>query len=183
MIEIDQNLYVGSERDYESTVRHQDGWRVVHACKEPYHRLALGYRTRAASKTHPEYLIARRGPRLILNLIDAPDPAYIPKMVVDAALDFARLGLQDGQRVLIHCNQGESRAPSIGLLYLIAYTDAIPAETPEEAGRTFSQIYPAYNPAAGMWGFVRMHFPFYRASGKATTKPQSEVVEVRHPCP
>lgn len=165
MIEIFQNLYVGSEHDYESTVRYQDGWRIVHACKEPYHRAALGYTGRAVHKMHPEYLIARRGHRLILNLVDAADPAYIPKEIIDAALDFTRLGLQDGQRVLIHCNQGESRAPSIGFLYLIAHTGAIAAESPEEAGKEFCRIYPAYNPAPGMRGFVRMHFVSYRTQG------------------
>jgi hypothetical protein len=79
MKEIHPHLFVGSEQDYESVVSKQAGWRVVHACKEPYHRRALGYSGRAAPKTHPEYLIARRGDRLILNLVDAPDPAYIPK--------------------------------------------------------------------------------------------------------
>ena len=162
MIEIHHNLFIGSEHDYEHTVRHQDGWRVVHACKEPYHRLALGYSGRAAAKTHPEYLIARRGHRLILNLIDVADPAYVRKEIIDAALEFAREGLSGGHRILIHCNHGESRAPTIGLLYLIADTDTIPAVSPEDAIGQFSRIYPPYNPAPGMRGFLRMYFSSYR---------------------
>jgi hypothetical protein len=96
MLEVYPNLHVGCETDYERIVRYQDGWWVVHACKEPYHRRALGYSGRAAPKTHPEYLVARRDNRLILNLIDADDPAYIPKEIIDAAIDFIVDGLRNG---------------------------------------------------------------------------------------
>lgn len=65
MIEVCPNLCVGSEHD-EQRIRGQAGWFFIHACKEPYHRQALGYTGRAAAKTHPEYLIARRNGRLIL---------------------------------------------------------------------------------------------------------------------
>ena len=64
MIEVDKNLFVGAEID-EHRIRGQSDWYVIHACKEPFHRQALGYSGRAASKDHPEYLIARREGRLI----------------------------------------------------------------------------------------------------------------------
>ena len=70
MIEVHRNLFVGGEAD-EQQVRGHHGWFFIHACKEPYHRQALGYAGRAASKDHPEYLIARRDGRLILNLVFA----------------------------------------------------------------------------------------------------------------
>lgn len=60
MIEIHTNLYVGNETDYEHKVKNQEGWDVIHACKEPYHREALGYSGRGAPKAHPEYLMAKR---------------------------------------------------------------------------------------------------------------------------
>ncbi|MDO9036420.1 MAG: phosphatase, partial [Methanoregula sp.] len=110
MIEIYPNLFIGNENDYETKVRQESGWCVVHACKEPYHREALGYSGRAAPKNHPEYLIARRGNRLILNLVDAPDPAYIPKEIIDAALAFISANLNAGSHVLVHCNEGCSRS-------------------------------------------------------------------------
>ena len=50
MIEIHQNLFVGDASDYEQIVRWEDGWRVVHACREPYHRKALGYTGRPRRK-------------------------------------------------------------------------------------------------------------------------------------
>ena len=163
MIEIFPGLHVGNQDDYERVVKHQDGWRIVHACKEPYHRRELGYKTGGAPKSHPEYLIARRGHRLILNLIDPPDPAYIPKEVVDAALGFIGEGLRSGHKVLVHCNLGESRSPAIGLLYLAAFTGAIPSASLEEAESAFLKIYPGYRPGAGIRGFLAQHWGEYCA--------------------
>jgi hypothetical protein len=164
MIEIYSNLYIGNQQDYESAVKGQDGWSVVHACKEPYHRQALGYSGRAAPKTHPEYLIARRDNRLILNLVDAPDPAYIPKEIIDAALAFIAAELDKGQRVLVHCNQGESRSPAIGLLYLATHTEQLPRATLVDAESVYRSIYPLYNPAGGMRGFLLAHWEEYTCS-------------------
>lgn len=161
MIEIFPNLFVGAEDDYDLNVRHQSGWRIVHACKEPYHRQALGYSGRAAAKTHPEYLIARREHRLILNLVDVPDPTFIRKEIIDAALTFVDESLAAGLNTLVHCNKGESRAPSIGLLYLISRTDKLPVVSLIEAENAFRGMYPAYNPAAGMRGFMEIHFDKY----------------------
>lgn len=160
MIEIYPNLFIGTAEDYEFQVKGQPDWMVVHACKEPCHRNALGYTSRGAPKGDPEYLIARRGNRLILNLVDAPDPNYIPKDIIDAALGFVREGLSGSRKVLVHCNLGESRSPGIGLLYLGAYTDLLPKEF-AAAEERFRQIYPAYRPSAGMRGFLVKNWDSY----------------------
>ena len=52
MKEIYPNLHIGSQDDYENIVKQQDGWFIIHACKEPYHRQALGYSGQGAPKTH-----------------------------------------------------------------------------------------------------------------------------------
>lgn len=161
MIEIYPNLHIGNQDDYEYKVRQHDNWRVVHACKEPYHRQALGYRGRGAPKQHPEYLIAQRGPRLILNLVDADNPAYIPKEIIDAALTFVHEGLQASQPVLVHCNQGSSRSPGIGLLYLATQTDRLPTNSYQEAESAFRTLYPSYNPAGGIRGFLMQNWGTY----------------------
>lgn len=167
MVEIWPGLHVGNELDYENTVRHQTGWSVVHACKEPYHRGALGYRTPLVSEAHPEALVARRGARLMLNLVDMPDPAYIPKQAIDAALAFIHEALGAGQRVLLHCNQGSSRSPTIAFLYLVAHTGRFATQTFEEAALEFRVLYPGYAPALGMYEFARQHFEAYRARRSA----------------
>ena len=54
MKEIIHNLYIGSQDDYEQVVKYEVGWRIIHACKEPYHRNALGYKGQGAPKESPE---------------------------------------------------------------------------------------------------------------------------------
>ncbi|MCB0035771.1 MAG: dual specificity protein phosphatase family protein [Anaerolineales bacterium] len=161
MIEIYPNLYVGNANDYENDVRYRENWLIVHACKEPYHRQALGYTGRGAPKNHPEYLIAKRGSRLILNLVDAPNPAYMPKEIFDEALSFIHTGISADKQILVHCNQGQSRSPGIGLLYLAMYTDRLPQSSYVEAENAFRNLYPAYNPANGVRGFLIANWDSY----------------------
>jgi hypothetical protein len=160
VIEVFPNLYVGNAADYELAVRGQVGWCVVHAYKEPYHRQALGYSGSGAPKDHPEYLVARRGEHLILNFIDAPDPRYIPRELIDAALEFIHECLAEGSRVLVHCNQGESRAPTLALLYLVKYTIELPGDM-RGAIDEFRRRYPPYNPAGGVRGFTVANWTAY----------------------
>ena len=118
MKEIIPGLYVGNGHDYDE--HHSDHTlKVISAAKEPWHRQALGYTGRAAPKDNPEYLIAFRPRHVILNLVDPNDSKWIPRELIDAAIDEIANGLDDGMDVLVHCNQGESRAPSIALLYLL----------------------------------------------------------------
>ncbi|MDP8207179.1 MAG: dual specificity protein phosphatase family protein [Candidatus Electryonea clarkiae] len=163
MIEVFQNLYIGNQDDYEKQVSKMNGWSIVHACKEPYHRAALGYIGRGAPKGHSEYLIARRGKRLILNLVDAPNPIYIPKEIMDAAVSFIHDELIKGKKVLVHCNLGGSRSPIIGLLYLAALLDSPLGDTFAEAEQDFKRIYPPYAPAGGVHGYAKENFDEYKS--------------------
>lgn len=156
MIEVYPNLFVGNEADAR-TVLHTPGWYVVHACKEPFHRQALGYTGRGAPKDHPEYLVAERDGRLILNLVDAANPAYIPKEVIDAALAAIHQNISQS-KVLVHCNQGMSRSPTIALLYLLKHTKKLIFKNLSDILEEFKVLYPTYNPAGGMTGFIEKYW-------------------------
>lgn len=160
MIEVINNLYVGNQIDYESNVKLQNNWAVVHACKEPYHRQALGYTGRAASKEHPEYLIAFRGDRLILNLVDVENVDWISAKIIDEAITFIDKKISEGKKVLIHCNQGTSRSAGIALLYLATrgiYTEKNFISAEQE----FKKVYPPYNPAKGMRDYMIINWKKY----------------------
>lgn len=159
MIELAQNLFVGSQDD-EAQIRGRTGWFVIHACKEPYHRDALGYSGRGAPKEHPEYLIARRAGRLILNLVDVANINFIAPEIIDAALEAIHQNIGT-QKVLVHCNQGMSRSPTIGLLYLAKFTNAFRGQTHEEAVQKFRGLYPQFNPALGMAEYARQNWLKY----------------------
>ena len=160
MIEVYPHLFVGNQEDYENNFQFQQSWLIVQACKEPYHRLALGYKGLAASKDHPEYLIAKRDNRLILNLVDVADVAYISKNIIYTALDFIQESLETGNKLLIHCNQGYSRAPSIAFLYF-AKIGEYKSLSAEEAELEFKNKYPEYMPAKGMQDFIKINWFLY----------------------
>lgn len=159
MIEVIRNLFVGNDIDAQQAMQQQE-WYIIHACKEPYHRQALGYSGRAAPKTHPEYLIAKRENRLILNLVDVPNPAYISKEIMDTAVDAIATNIQS-KKVLVHCNQGMSRSPTIAFLYLLKYTMVLDSSDLDTALKQFRNLYPLYEPAGGVAGFVEEYWQEY----------------------
>lgn len=150
MIEIYPNLFVGDQADYDLNVSRLAEWAVVHACKEPYHRQALGYKGLGAPKNHPEYLVARRGNGLILNMVDANNPAFFSKEMIEEALDFINVSLSNGMKVLVHCNLGESRSPAIALLFLATRSRTITDHSLEEAESEFLKKYSKYHPNPGL---------------------------------
>jgi hypothetical protein len=120
----------------------------------------LGYTGRGAPKDSPEYLWTERGNRLALNIVDAPQSIFFSKEMIDKALAFIEQKLGEGLKVLVHCNEGFSRSPSLCLLYLIKH-GMILGGTLEDCEAEFMKIYPEYNPGTGMRGFVKEHWEEY----------------------
>ncbi len=167
MIEVYPNLFIGSGEDLihvdDGNKGVKDGWFVVSAAKDPWHREALGYTERGAPKTHPEYLIAARDRRLILNLIDSDNPDYVPEKIVVTALEMVDAALGAKAKVLIHCNQGQSRAPTLALLWLRWGAASVVSHylrkmTYDDAAEAFRGVYPTFNPSKGMEGYARAHW-------------------------
>ncbi len=170
MKQIFKNLYCGNDQDYLNFIKVHipginidqptNGWSVLHACKESYHRSFVGYTGRGCPKDSPEYLWAERGNRLALNIVDAPKPEFFDKGMIDKALNFIEQRLSEGLKVLVHCNQGESRSPSICLHYLIKH-GIIKGETFEDCEAEFMKVYPEYNPGAGIRSFIQLSLNKY----------------------
>lgn len=162
MREIATGLWVGSQRDYEATVK-GSGWGWILAAKEPWHREALGYAPgKAAPKDDSRYLVARQQTGhgddiLILNMIDAHVSSYIPKLMVDEAITFGRQCAYADKMLGIFCNQGLSRSPTLAMLILAPTL----CEEFDIAEDEFRRLYPPYQPAAGVRGFARQHWAEY----------------------
>lgn len=160
-VKIVDRLYCGDAEYWEA---HRDEFDyVIHACKEPYHRQALGYKGRAAPKDNDEYLIAERGNELCLNLIDAPDPKYIRQEIMQAAIEEIQYQLDEKRTVFVHCNEGKSRAPGIVFLYLM-FEGVLWAPTYDLMKEAFKAVYPLFEPGLGMDGFLRWAYSEYMES-------------------
>ena len=120
---------------------------VVHACKTPCHKGAVGYTTTSLSNGHPHYLSYEEPHHLYLNLIDPPIPLFmLPSF--DTFLRFVD-GEIGARPVLIHCNQGESRAPSLALLYMAKRLGTLPNDSYESAASAF-RVQFRYSPSRGI---------------------------------
>lgn len=156
MKKIYEDLYIGSEEDYD--LLDKDEYAFVLAAKEPFHRQLLGYTTKGAPKHHPEYLYALRNNKIILNMVDAPDPKYISDEMIKAALNFIFNELEAGYLVAIICNQGRSRSASIGFMYLMQNKLIDLGSSFEECYNKFKTIYPLYEPSTGVFEYAKKFY-------------------------
>lgn len=160
MMQIYPHLFIGSAEDYEAVLLNNPSeWFIIQAAKEPWHRDAVGYTTKGAPKESPEYLIAHRKDRLILNLVDTNDVKYISPKVINAAIKAIDKNIITGKKVLVHCNRGESRAPSIALLYMV--TKGVYTKDTEEALQEFQTRYHDFHPSLGMLDFILQNWNKY----------------------
>ena len=116
----------------------------------PCHKSVVGWTGSGCPKDNPEYLWAYRGSDLFLNLIDAPDYKYIPKELIDEAVQYIEFSILEGKSVYVCCSKGESRSPSIVFLYLYRKGYILGRNPILE----FSKIYPSFKPAKGMEDFI-----------------------------
>ena len=155
MFKIDERLFIGNDTE---CFQNSDGWVTIHACKSPCHQNAVGYKGSLPS-THPNYLVFESGNNLFLNLIDPPTPLFM-KQSFDVFFKFAEKKYNDGKTLFIHCNQCESRAPSLALLFLAKKIKKINNESYQVARSEFQKIYPFYNPGQGIKDYLGKNWNF-----------------------
>jgi hypothetical protein len=169
-VEVMKNLWLGSQHAFETGIEGWNegripddenpdpfkDWKILHACKEPYHRQFVGYDDRGASKDDPEYLVAIRGNRMALNLTDAVASEYISGEAIEEGIRWVIGGLREGRKVFVHCNMGVSRSPAIVML-VMARLGKLSREL-AEAQKDFPKIYPNALPNAGIAGFLEDHW-------------------------
>ncbi len=129
------------------------GVSVVHACKHPCHQAAVGYAGHLPPE-HPQYLFVQEDHELTLNMIDPPKPLF-PMALFDAFIAFGEAQLEQGRDLLIHCNNGLSRAPSLGLI-LLARRRQISSRSYAAAMGEFRWLCPTYAPGDGIRRFLEV---------------------------
>ena len=169
MHQIADKLWVGSADDFKQLDQFGTEWAILHAAKTQ-HKAMVGYTTNAAPQG-AEYYSARRDKRLALNMIDAPKPEFFHKPMVDQGIAFIAeqlAALKDPDQCLIVCDKGQSRAPSMGMLYL---APTLPEDF-EAAEAKYREICPQYAPATGIREFARANWTAYRGRNSETVDPK-----------
>lgn len=155
MKEIIKNIYVGNQED--CFYNQSKDFAVIHACKHPCHKTAVGYGNRNLQKTHKHYLTYINGKHLYLNMIDS-NSSYFPEQLFYTSLRFIKTFEKKNINVLIHCNQGMSRAPSIAMLYIAKEMDIIDNSSYDAARDSFYPLYQKYIPNPGIDKFLRKNW-------------------------
>ena len=155
MIKMDDiDFYVGDIHDASAV--NDDEWAVVHATQTFHYRLFGWNRTHnKPDKAHPNYIFYEKENRLSLNWVDGAAYLYNWSGVetFNKILDFIEKWLPK-RKVLVHCDQGNSRAPSLCLLYLAKRSNTLKNDSYDEARKKFMEIYPVYSPG-GIGDYLR----------------------------
>ena len=157
MKEIYKNLFIGSDNDCTNYFSNPE-FSIIHACKT-CHQKALYY-SKSLPNTHPNYLIFEKSSHLYLNMVDMPNE-FLPKYtnpIFKHTINFINRGIQN-RKILIHCNQGHSRSPSLGMIYL-AINDIITKESYAEAKVEFEKIYPEFAPGTGIMLYMQHNWNY-----------------------
>jgi len=155
VIQIDgTNLFIGDRGD--SRLRHDPEWAVVNTAKT-VHCEVMGWSS-VTPKGHPNYLSFEQDNFLSFNWVDGG--AFLYNMSgpesFTRALDFIERWAPT-RNVLINCDLGQSRSPTVALLYLAKRLHVIPDTSFAEAKAEFLKLYPRYTPA-GIGDFVAAHW-------------------------
>lgn len=149
------NLFVGIKEEYN--IAKQRRMKMVCALNRANgyitHQSVVGWQGRGCDPSHPHYLFRRDEDAIYLNMIDGDDPKYVNDAMIDPALDFIHQNLKNGSEVFVYCSLGESRSPSIALMYLLE-NNLI-----EKSTNTFkifqSEFYPYYQPKNGNLLYIK----------------------------
>lgn len=169
MIEIYDNIFVGSEQDYYS-IQNQNHWATLHCCKNPFHCDFVGYRGNLPSN-HPNYALKRIDNEMALNLVDmdrfSANYLEFNKAMFEEAFNFLDEYRENKYNLLIHCNQGESRGPSLGMLYA-ARLGAYDFADFDSTERQFRSAYPNYHPKTNIYLTVKNLWIYFVKQKKNT---------------
>ena len=126
---------------------------IVHGCKTCHARV-LNYKG-SLPPSHAYYLLYPQPYNLYCNLIDPPIPLFKIESF-KGFLNWTMPHVEKGRPILIHCNSGTSRAPSLALVLLSKGQHLITDESFEAARAEFMEKYlPDYQPGLGITKFLQ----------------------------
>ena len=150
-IMVHEGLFVGPGADtykFAGSILHcaRDPW-FVEACKSFVMPISYTFPSCHNTVVQPCYN------EMALNMVDAAEPHYFSDEMVNAGLEFITERLAEGDAILVHCNMGLSRSPSMAFLGMFEHgflDDEFRHALPQ-----FKTIYPNYCPGNGIWQYLK----------------------------
>lgn len=162
MKEIKENLFVGNRKDFYEALKDEEF--AVLSCSKKQHVEHVFPKTRRlhVPKYDKNYLFKESPMWASMNLVDAESADYFDSDLIEKGLRFVRMhhGVYQ-EKVLICCEQGMSRSPSIALLYL-ALTGQIDDKSYFWARKEFEHLYGGYSPNQGVFEHLEKNWMSYR---------------------
>lgn len=151
------NLYVGTKEEYSSAKA--QGMKIVCALNRANgyvtHQSEVGWQGRGCNPNNPHYYFKETDDAIFLNMIDGDNPKYVNDVMINPALNFIKNNLEQGFTVFVYCSLGESRSPSIALMYLLE-NGLISTENAIEEFR--DNYYSKYAPKYGNLGYIQQRW-------------------------
>ncbi|MEL1244046.1 dual specificity protein phosphatase family protein [Flavobacterium sp. DGU11] len=151
----DLRLFIGTKEQYQ--IAYNRGMKIVCALNRANgyvsHQSVVGWRGKGCNPDSLYYLYKREPDAIYLNMIDGDDPKYVNDAMINPALDFIHQHLNDGNEVFIYCSLGESRSPSIALMYLLEKN--LIEKNSETLTFFQKEYYPSFNPKKGNLFYIK----------------------------
>jgi hypothetical protein len=151
----DHNLYVGTKEEYQTALN--KGMKIVCALNRAKgyvtHQSIVGWHGRGCDPSSPHYLFKKDEDAIYLNMIDGDDPKYVNDEMINPTLEFINEHIRQEKDVFIYCSLGESRSPSIALMYLLEHNLIEKSENTFNIFKT--EYYPNYSPKNGNLLYIK----------------------------
>jgi len=153
------DLYVGQVVELPKLLQNVSLWNFVNLSSvwhRQYHNWDHG-----SDSTSKCYVFHEDSGFVSLNWVDGPARYFDYQgegvQRVEKVLRFIKTSLNIGKKVFICCDQGQSRSPSVALLYM-AVTGRLRKDTYQNAQVEFLFHYPPYKPGEGMKEFLEKNW-------------------------
>lgn len=151
-------IFVGTKEEYRLAI--QKGMKIVCALNRASgfvtHQSVVGWQGKGCNPDSPYYLFKLEPDAIYLNMIDGNDPKYVNDEMINPALDFIHTHLQNDNEVFIYCSLGESRSPSLALMYMLEYGMIEKSENTLAHFRT--NCYPNFAPKNGNLLYIKQRW-------------------------
>lgn len=129
---------------------------ILHCARDPWFSLAAKQKPSddwfRAEQSGPTF-VRQAYNELALNMVDADSPRYFSDEMVNAGLEFITERLAEGDPVLVHCNMGISRSPSMVFLWMFEH--GFLDFNFDRAANQFQALYSKWSPGLGIWQYLK----------------------------